>query len=113
MSEVEGDTQETLRYHAINAHEARAAVLGMVKKITRRRDFKRGRECFAFNRTSLCFAIIWQAIEALGDKDTRPDLLKALTHHLGYAEARRLIDEDEKEMREFEEMAREASEGGE
>ena len=86
--------------HAAAARAINAALHTLHRKCARTAEIKR-----SVTRDTLCCMVVWQAIEMLGIESTKPTLLTALAAKIGYAEARRLIDQDERELREAEDMA--------
>jgi hypothetical protein len=77
-----------------------AALQALVRKCAQTTEIRR-----SVCRETLCCMILWQSMKLLGVEHVKPQLLTALAGKIGYAEARRLIDQDEAELREAAEMA--------
>ena len=73
--------------------------MALVNKCATTKEIKR-----SVTRETLCCMTLWQAMEMLGVEHIKPQLLTALAGKIGYAEARRLIEKEETELREIDEM---------
>jgi hypothetical protein len=98
------DNEETLDTlltdYGAAARAIDAALQALVRKCERTAEIRR-----SVGGETLCCMILWQSMKLLGVEHIKPQLLTALAEKIGYAEARRLIDQDEASSREAAEMA--------